>query len=287
VLLEAELGKVRGESIPDEELTNQGLLGNDRSEAVPGRETSPQFVFHSLGGDSSQTRRFASRYLPWLAASAAALILGFVAPRFVSRIQGSATSLQKKILGQAEMAVPRQQSEQPASSPAEPVSGTEVPDERKTSTEKLLADAKAGDPIAQFFLGVHYLNGSGVEQDRAAAAAWYIIAGVNGNLASKQAAVEVTRKLTPAEIADTRLRVGKMFLDGVGTSRDVISAYSWFALAKAAGNPLAIKELQGISKDMTPEQLSEARLRAIRWLTTHGIKPKISENLIANTTPAQ
>ena len=286
-LLEAEQGKVRGESVPDEECTNQGLLGNDRSEAVPGRETSPQFVFHSLGGDSSQPRHFARRYLPWFAASAAALILGFVAPRFVTRIQGSATSVQKKILGQAEMAVPRQQSEQPTSSPTEAVSVTQVPDERQTSTEKLLADAKAGDPIAQFFLGVHYLNGTGVEQDRAAAAAWYIIAGVNGNLASKQAAVEVTRKLTPAEIGDARLRVGKMFLDGVGTSRDVISAYSWFALAKAAGNPLASKELQGISKDMTPEQLSEARLRAIRWLNTHGIKPKISENLIANTTPAQ
>jgi hypothetical protein len=286
-LLETEADKVRGESIPDEELTHQGFTSNDPSEVVPDRETSPRFTFHTLEGDSSHTRHFASRYLPWLAASAAALILGFVAPRFVSRIHGSATPVQKKILGPAEMAVSQQQSEQPTS-PAEPVSGTEVPDERKRSTEKLLADAKAGDPIAQFFLGVHYLNGSGVEQDRVAAAAWYIIAGVNGNLASKEAAVEITRKLTPAEIAETRFRVGKMFLDGMGTSRDVISAYSWFALAKAAGNPGASKELQEVSKEMTPEQLSEARLRATRWLNSHGIKSQLSENqILANTALAR
>ncbi|HET9743652.1 MAG TPA: GAF domain-containing protein [Terriglobales bacterium] len=127
-----------------------------------------------------------------------------------------------------------------------------------------------GDAQAQVLLADHYVAGEGVTRDLVRAETWYVIASLGGNAKAKRISTEMTSKLRPFEIAQTRFNVAKMFQDGMGVSPDLVASYSWLVLAQAAGDPRAQSEEDKLAAVMKPEEIAQARERAHAWLS----KPK-------------
>ena len=114
----------------------------------------------------------------------------------------------------------------------------------------------------QFRMGKKYLQGTGVVQDSAEAAKWFLIAANQGN-------------------ASAQCMLGAMYATGLGVEKDSVQAYMWLTLSvegsKNTETPYLqkAKEIsQSISKEMTPEQIEEARNRARSWKPAQLSTPK-------------
>ena len=70
------------------------------------------------------------------------------------------------------------------------------------------ARAEQGDALAQYNLGVMYLNGEGVPQDDVEAVRWYRLAAEQGN-------------------AKAMSNLGVMYVDGRGVVQDYVQAHMW------------------------------------------------------------
>jgi len=77
--------------------------------------------------------------------------------------------------------------------------------------------AEAGEPAAQFDLGLMYATGAGVDQDDAAAASWY-------------------RKAADRNFAAAQVNLGAAYHDGRGVPRDAAAAITWYRKAADQGN---------------------------------------------------
>ena len=133
----------------------------------------------------------------------------------------------------------------------------------------LMARAIAGNSTAQASLAEHYAAGDGVTRDRVKAAVWFVISGAGGDKEAGHAAVRLMRDLQPLEIDQVHFNLGTMFRDGIGTSHNLIAAYSWFTLAQTAGDVRASTALLNLEQVMKPTEVAEGRRRAAIWLDSH------------------
>ena len=62
------------------------------------------------------------------------------------------------------------------------ISGEGVPQDRKTAQKWLRLASEQGDALAQFYLGEMYANGWGVPENFKTAVKWYTLAAENGYL---------------------------------------------------------------------------------------------------------
>ena len=146
----------------------------------------------------------------------------------------------------------------------------ELPDSVAERTLRQLRQlAELGDRRAQKALAGRYEQGNGVPHDRLKACVWYIMAGASGDAWAKERAVQLSHDLSQYQIAQIRFNVGKLYMQGVGASRDLIAAYSWFALAQAAGDIRAHLEQEKLESVMSKDQVSQALQRASDWLLAH------------------
>jgi hypothetical protein len=152
---------------------------------------------------------------------------------------------------------------------------------------KLMESAASGDVKAQISLADRYRNGDGVRADKVKAAAWYIIAGAHGDERAKRESVLITHDLPQFEIGEIRFNVGKMYSDGIGGPRDLVAAYSWFALAQAAGDVRAQSEQGKLEHLMTDAQIAEAFHRASGWLSGHRARRHSRETIAAYTSKSR
>lgn len=141
-------------------------------------------------------------------------------------------------------------------------------DELSSRSTEVRQRADSVDPQAQLMSANHY-PGDGTEKDLIKAAASDIVAGISGDAQARQTATELTGKLSALQIAQIRFQVAEMFRDGAGVPPDLETAYSWFALAQAAGDRRAEAEEKKLGTVMRPEEISEARNRAASWLAAH------------------
>ena len=129
--------------------------------------------------------------------------------------------------------------------------------------------AESGNTASQISLAARYEDADGLERDPLKACVWYIIAGANGNLAAKDRAVLLSHRLPQFQIAEIRFNVAKMYMEGTGVKRDLVAAYSWFALAQAAGDIRARDEQEKLEASMSREEVSQGLRRASDWLLAH------------------
>ncbi len=64
-------------------------------------------------------------------------------------------------------------------------------------------------PAAQFNLGVCFVNGTGVQEDPAEAYKWFRLAGKSGDVQALAACAELSKALTPPQIAEAQERAQK------------------------------------------------------------------------------
>ena len=104
--------------------------------------------------------------------------------------------------------------------------------------------AEKGNALAQYNIALMHRMGLGVTKDQREARKWSRLAAKQGN-------------------TDAQVMLGSLYAkaDG-GESADVARAYMWYEVAAEQGNAEAKKELAVISKELTPQQISEARAMA-------------------------
>ncbi len=119
---------------------------------------------------------------------------------------------------------------------------------------KLLAPlAAAGNPDAQYNLGVLYNKGLGVPKNYTAALQWYRKAVSQGN-------------------ALARLSLGVMYATGQGVRQDYLQARVWFILAvegipesDATHHATAVDYRDRVAAHLSAAQIAEAKKRSREW----------------------
>lgn len=122
-----------------------------------------------------------------------------------------------------------------------------------TARTLLEPQAIAGDPAAQFHMGLMNARGEGLDKDLAAAARWFEQAAEQGN-------------------AHAQYIVGHMYAAGDGVAADDVQSYKWFSIAAAQGWGKARASRERLlSGKMPPAQIARAQRAAREWLERHGI----------------
>jgi hypothetical protein len=101
--------------------------------------------------------------------------------------------------------------------------------------------ALQGDTLAMNNIGSMYLHGEGVKEDYTEAFKWFHKAAMAGN-------------------AGSQLTLGQMLSVGDGCEKDEVEAYAWLKIS-AEEEADAHKELMGLRKKITAEQISQAMKR--------------------------
>jgi TPR repeat protein len=151
-----------------------------------------------------------------------------------------------------------------------------------TALRLLSPPAQAGDPRAQFMLGLSYANGRGVAKDAEKAAEWYRLAAEQGlpeaqnNLGALYSAgdgvphdhAEAMRwwaRAAAQGFARSQTNVAQLLSEGGDIPLDYVQAYKWATLAAAQGEVEAAEVRERVAKLMTPEQIAEANRLAADW----------------------
>jgi len=108
--------------------------------------------------------------------------------------------------------------------------------------------AEQGLSSAQADLGLFYMNGRGVVRDYQEGARWLKAAAAQGNNGAQN-------------------NLGVLYERGNGVPRDYVEAYKWYNVAAASADDAESREnsrknLDGITRCMTPEQIAEAQRRS-------------------------
>ncbi len=106
--------------------------------------------------------------------------------------------------------------------------------------------AEAGDPIAQFNLGLLYLDGHGVPQSPAEAANWF-------------------RRAAEQDYTEAQHNLGAMYGSGQGVKRDYVQAYKWLNICAAKGNSGCITQRDLIAKKLKAPQVAEGQRLATEF----------------------
>ncbi len=114
-------------------------------------------------------------------------------------------------------------------------------------------------PYAQYYLGVMFANGQGIEKDEKEAAKWYLEA-------SKQGVKEAMYKLA------------KMYSAGKGVPQDYEAAYAWLKVAAHLGHKKSKLALDPAREKLTPEQLAAAQQLADDYIEKYGEPPKLGRS---------
>lgn len=82
--------------------------------------------------------------------------------------------------------------------------GDSIPQDYAEALKWLGAAADQGHPLAQTKLGIMYEDGEGVPQDRVRAHMWFSLASAQGSELAGAFLAELTKQMTPAQIAEAQ-----------------------------------------------------------------------------------
>lgn len=151
------------------------------------------------------------------------------------------------------------------------------------AAQELAPSAEAGDPAAQYVLGLMYLNRMVEPAGPDRAAALITEAAEAGHL---QAQTELARMYRDGDGVDqdfgqmmqwyeraanqgdvgAQLFLADGYGYGLGIEQDLVESYKWYEIAIQYWGPLAVRARDVIAEQMTEEQIAEAVRRAGKWL---------------------
>jgi TPR repeat protein len=100
--------------------------------------------------------------------------------------------------------------------------------------------AEEGSAVAQYNLGLLYLDGHGVPQSTVEAANWF-------------------RRAAEQDYTQAQHNLGAMYGSGQGVKRDFVQAYKWLNLCAAKGNAGCVTQRDLITKKLKPAQVTEGQ----------------------------
>jgi hypothetical protein len=206
------------------------------SHLVPGRVVSAELPQPLPNPAPATPSRWHQRVLIWSAFAVVSFVLGYLAgPLF------------NKYWVRAPQAAQSSPAEVAANVSPKPTAGPAPQAKPLAELRKL---ANRGDADAQWQMGVRYHNGEDVPQDDAQAVQWFLRAAEQGNVAAQAT-------------------LGAYYWAGRGVPQSLSSAYFWSAIALAQGDDNSKYRLEGLSAQMTRDQVSAARQQAEIWINQH------------------
>ena len=106
--------------------------------------------------------------------------------------------------------------------------------------------ADQGDAVAQYNLGLLYLDGHGVPQSLMEAVNWF-------------------RRAAEQDYTLAQHNLGAMYASGQGVKRDYVQAYKWLNICAAKGNSGCIAQRDLIARKLKPAQISEGQRLATEF----------------------
>ena len=168
----------------------------------------------------------------------------------------------------------------------QPKKATSQKNKQANTLKDLQQRAANGDAVAQYKLGIIYLNGTGVLKDYQEAMFNFRLSAVQKNMDAQyslgrmyedgyaapqdyETAVEWYVKAADQGHNMAQYSLGLMYMDGQGVANDLVQAHMWFNLASAKGNEEATDKRKQLDKTLSQWQLGEAQSRAREWQKSH------------------
>jgi len=148
--------------------------------------------------------------------------------------------------------------------------------------------ARAGDPKAEYEIGLRYANGAGVAQDWEKAMSWFeraanrgiasaqwrlglgYVRGIGLDRDNAKAVAWFKRAANQGHIGAQRA-LGDLYFTGVGVRQDYVRAYVWYAITdgvfQSPANGTGQEDLDAIAARLTPQQMEDANRRLSNWWT--------------------
>ena len=109
------------------------------------------------------------------------------------------------------------------------------------------------DKIAQYYLGVMYLKGQGVEQDFKVAGEWF-------------------RKASEQGLAVAMYKLAGLYTEGKGVPKDLELAYVWYSVGAVHNHEKSIKSIETVKSRLSSEEMSSANQLVAEYVEKYGPK---------------
>jgi len=112
---------------------------------------------------------------------------------------------------------------------------------------------------AQYYLGMMYMKGQGVEQDYKNAGEWF-------------------RKASEKSIPQAQYKLGDLYFKGRGVPKDFEYAYIWFSVGASHAHKLSVSSIEKAKTKLSEEELKEADKVIVTYVKKYGPKEDVDPN---------
>ena len=124
------------------------------------------------------------------------------------------------------------------------------------------------DKIAQYYLGVMYMKGQGVEQDYEKAGEWF-------------------RKASEQGLAVAMYKLANLYTKGEGVPKDLEFAYVWYSVAAVQEHQKSINILNKARAKLSNEELTSANQLVAEYVEKYGPKDEEEGKTIGSDPTAK
>lgn len=112
---------------------------------------------------------------------------------------------------------------------------------------------------AQYWMGMMYMKGQGVEQDYKNAGQWF-------------------RKASEKNIPQAQHKLGNLYFKGRGVPKDFEYAYIWYSVGASHAHKLSVSSIDKAKKKLSEEELKEADKVIVTYIKKYGPKEDVDPN---------
>ncbi len=127
--------------------------------------------------------------------------------------------------------------------------------EKAFTTMQSLAET-SDHGYAQYYMGMMYMKGQGVEQDYKNAGKWF-------------------RKASEKNIPQAQYKLGDLYFKGRGVPKDYEFAYVWFSVGASHEHKLSMKAINKAKIKLSDEELGEADKLIATYVKKYGPKEDV------------
>ncbi|MGH8120227.1 MAG: hypothetical protein ACRESK_06395 [Gammaproteobacteria bacterium] len=126
-----------------------------------------------------------------------------------------------------------------------------------------IAKTDEGNALAQYYLGMMYLKGQGVEKNYEEAGKWF-------------------RKAAENRLPQAQYRLANQYSEGEGVPRDYEFAYIWYSVGAAHQHKLSQNAIDSAKAKLSENELAEAEKMVAEFIGKYGPKPEDPQQSIAS-----
>ena len=130
--------------------------------------------------------------------------------------------------------------------------------EKAFTTMQSLAET-ADHGYAQYYLGMMYMKGQGVEQDYKSAGEWF-------------------RKASEKNIPQAQYKLGDLYFKGRGVPKDYEFAYVWFSVGASHQHKLSMNAIDKAKEKLSEDELTEANKLIATYVEKYGPRKDVDPN---------